>query len=770
MRHIGAAIGLFVLSLAAAFFGLSYSYHDLLEPKRPYFGEFHRIHRDGWIEIGSELQLENLASRGNRIEIEFNPWRPAGNPPAHIKAYVCGELASEFRVTDSTPQVIYLTGTCEPRVVSFEPLNPFIGPGDDLREKGAQIVSATIRSRLGPPLLDPWLTLEVASLLFVLVYLVYRTFSAAGGVWFALVAALAGFALLEDAKYLDLDRVFPVWLLSLGLVVGLALASHLRRSWFTPTAIGHLEPPNFSYIAFLVVALAAFLRFYGIQFGLPANYHPDEVPKVNAIMRMVGYGDLNPRYFLHPSLLLYSTYFTNHLLQWIGVPGSFQETAFFAGRLVSAVAGVFSVYFTFLIGRRLYGRWAGLTASLLLAVFPLHVTSSRYLKEDSLLLFCILACTLAMIKAVQDRKGAFLLLSGLFAGLALSTKYSGLLAVVIVASAPWFRSRSWLPDREYLLWTIFGLGFVPVGFVLGTPYSVLDSAKFIKDFKSEKRHMLRGHTITIDAWSQYWMYHYRRSIIPGTHLVTAFVGTVGLGIYIWRRRVEDLLILGALLLFYLPAEWVKAKPAPQPERYIYPCLPFLAVAAAEALRVLSQRGRLLALVIGVTIIALPLNRTVELASEIPVDTRDEMTAWMKANLPHGSKVYLDWKPYAPRFFEEEFEVTYIPRARILSHLNINELKRSGQDYLVLSGLFYDRYFNQPNADAAPREQVRRVFRYVPIVKEFSSEHGTYGFHNPRLTLFDLSEEAFAKLEVELAEKARGAREYTTNEKRSGFRG
>ncbi|NDC39794.1 MAG: phospholipid carrier-dependent glycosyltransferase, partial [Proteobacteria bacterium] len=165
-----------------------------------------------------------------------------------------------------------------------------------------------------------------------------------------------------------------------------------------------------------LVLFAGAVRFYGLSFGLPANFHPDEVPKVNAVMRMVDHGDLNPRYFLHPSLLLYSCYFVNTILQYVGsffgVEGTFRETAFLAGRVVSATAGTLSVGLVYLIGRRLYGSFAGFTAALLLAVFPLHVTCSRYLKEDALLVFFFLTCIALTLKAAQEKRQWLLYLAG----------------------------------------------------------------------------------------------------------------------------------------------------------------------------------------------------------------------------------------------------------------------------------------------------------------------------------------------------------------------
>ena len=209
--------------------------------------------------------------------------------------------------------------------------------------------------------------------------------------------------------------------------------------------------------------MAGALRFYGVDFGLPSSYHPDETPKINAIMRMIDNGDLNPRYFLHPSLLLYSTYALNSIIQFFGLfPGEFRDTAILAGRMVSAGAGTLSVFLVYAIAKRIYSPIVGIFSAALLASFPLHVTCSRYLKEDALLLFFILACLLAVLKAIQEDRKWLVVVAGLLAGCASATKYSGLLAVGIVGMAPWLRSRSFIPDTKYLAVTFVGISLCAV--------------------------------------------------------------------------------------------------------------------------------------------------------------------------------------------------------------------------------------------------------------------------------------------------------------------
>jgi 4-amino-4-deoxy-L-arabinose transferase-like glycosyltransferase len=648
----------------------------------------------------------------------------------------------------------------------------FIPPGERKeRVVSVQLLQAEVVSPLGVPLAPLTAIVAVIGMFAALAVLgslsVPRRWGwLRGAAGMGLVAA--GWLLITFLT-VPSERLVPLSVVCLGLLGGCALWGWMQER-STPPQPEQSARTAWCYpaLAAVVVLGGACLRLYGIQFGLPDNFHPDEVPKVNAIMRMREQNTLNPHYFLHPSLLLYSTYAMNTVLHLLGVTGEFRDTAFLAGRLVSATAGILSLVLTYQIGRRLFSPAVGVSAAALLAVTPLHVTCSRYLKEDALLTCVVLACVLTTVVAVQSGRRWMVLLAGLLAGVTAGAKYSGILMAILPASAPWLVSRSWWPDRRWVLVSLLVLLVAPLGFLLTTPFAVLDFAKFSKDFLTESHHMQNGHTNTIDAWSQLWMYHFWRSIMPGMTQVVAVAAVVGVGALLRRWRTEGLLVIGVLLLFYLPSEYVKAKPAPQPERYIMPCLPFLAIALAELLSLLSRGAtrRVAFAALTGAFAALPLVRTVELAREVPFDTRHQMRDWMRQHLPAGAKVLMDWKPYSPRFEEGEFDVEYIPRARILIELDVGDLKRSGADYLVLSSFFYDRYFKQPESEPALRQRLRDVFERVPVVRQFVSPAGAYGFHNPVLTLFSLRSEDFELLNAELMRKRQGELKETFNDVRA----
>jgi 4-amino-4-deoxy-L-arabinose transferase-like glycosyltransferase len=754
------------LSIVCASLGLgvAYTHYSSLLHR----GELFRgIARDGWITDDASGGFSQLANIGNRLELEFNTWRPPVSP-SHIEVFVCDQSAGDYLISAGTKLAISLAYDCPDKTLRFEVINPFQGSATDTRPLGAQLVNAKVTSDLGIALVDPFLVLRVGLMVALAAALLACVATGRFRAVVAIAVPILSALMLSESHKLDLTDLFWVWITSVAIGSGYLISSHIGND-STSTASPNKSLRLFRALITALIFLGAAIRFYGINFGLPHNFHPDEVPKVNAIMQMIASDTLNPRYFLHPSLLLYCTYFMNSVLHWTIYDGDFRSTAFLAGRFVSAIAGTASIYLTYAIARRFIPQTYALLAAAMLAFSPLHITSSRYLKEDALLLFFILCCVAAVVRAAKEDDWRFLCLGAVCAGLAGSTKYSGILSIGILGCAPWLRSQRFIPDARFLKLTIAASPLVPIALLCASPYIIFDHPKFLSDFNYEREHMVRGHTEAIDAWSQFWMYHLRRSISVGIGEITTLVALMGVGLILWRRKIDDLFILGLLLAFYLPAELVRSKPAPQPERYIYPCLPFIAICAANFLASLRQKiSTKLILCIACLALAGPLWRSIRLAEDVKNDTRVIAAKWIEENLPHGSKILLDWQPYGPHLPADKFDVSIITRKRLASDFSPRALKQSGADYLVLSTLFYQRYFTQPRSNTMFRDRFSAVFQQLPIIKEFTPHFDSYGFHTPTLTVFSLKPEAIASFESELAKKSAGQILLTSNEKLSYF--
>jgi len=504
---------------------------------------------------------------------------------------------------------------------------------------------------------------------------------------------------------------------------------------------------------YLALMLGAGLRLYGLDFGLPTPYHPDELQKAHFLRSMMAEKRIDPHFGLQPPLLLYLTWLISQVLHLFNVfQGQTIARLLLAGRAVNAVCGVISIYLVYCIGCRISSRFTGTVAALLLAIIPLHVTNSRYMKEDVLFVSFALACMLLVLKSVDQKKLKYLYLAGLFAGFSLGAKYTGVVSFLIVLAAPFLgRERfSFIPDWRMLKHSVLAILLEPIGFVLTAPYllsSWENISQVIEGFGSESRHAMRGHMgVAISAASQLWMFHLGNSLIPGMGILTVVAALIGLGALLYSWRPKGLFLVALVLLFYLPAEWANSKPPPQPDRYVLACTPFLALAAAELLEILRRRA---GLPVFKTLVPLgilfffPAMRSFQLAADIRNDTRKQMTDWMHDNLPAGTRILLSGgTTYLARVPQKLQGVALRKKiGRENDHI-ADRLRATNFDYILTTSLTTGRF--RTNVQGRAREvanSLREIDRDLPLVKRISAASGSYGFHNPVLSLYALKSES-----------------------------
>jgi len=525
----------------------------------------------------------------------------------------------------------------------------------------------------------------------------------------------------------------------------------------------------------VILAGAALLRFWNLDFGLPRFYHPDEQTKVLRVLwPMLRDHTLDPRYFNHPAFLLYSTGavgLTRSALTGEEISG---DLMLLSGRTVSAVMGTFTVFLVFLLGRRLAGAWCGLVAAALLAASPLHVQCSHYMKEDVAVTAWATLQLLLCVRYVQDGRRRDLFLAGAFTGMATATKYVGALSAVSLLAACLLRWRlaglreAW---RGVVRDVAICGALACVVFVAVNPYALLNAQQFRTGVNREAVHARRGHfrgRLAAGPWRDLWTYHLRRSLIPGMGLMVVGLGVAG---SVWALRRRDraaCLVVLAGAVGYLVQESSPLKPPPQPERYMVLVLPMVAVMAAyfvaqaaTACRRRAGGNRPCVVLAGVLVAAMlapPLLDSVRNVASMKPDTRDLASAWLAENCPAGSKVMLVGVPnYCPRV-PESCEALYTAWIfRDLSDGETGELRRTAfdlesrtydaldddlppivPDYMVISSFWYMRYVDPRNRHEAGRYYGELIPRHLgEPVSTFSSPHGSYGFNNPEIRIYDL---------------------------------
>src|SRR5437870_8780469 len=174
-----------------------------------------------------------------------------------------------------------------------------------------------------------------------------------------------------------------------------------------------------------VFFLALGLRLWGINFGLPALYRPDEDVTVGRAMGIF-HGILDTHFADWPHLYFYLAAAWLAPFRLIGLVQD-QASGYLWVRVLDALLGSLTVLLVFEFGRRAYGWLAGFFGASALAVAFLHVRDSHFGTLDIPLSLACVAALYVAYRTLPSRGLWPLLINGITLGVAASLKYNGAL-------------------------------------------------------------------------------------------------------------------------------------------------------------------------------------------------------------------------------------------------------------------------------------------------------------------------------------------------------
>lgn len=408
-----------------------------------------------------------------------------------------------------------------------------------------------------------------------------------------------------------------------------------------------------------VMLLAAGLRLWSLDFGLDVErVRPDEEFVSGVAQRMLETGDLNPRFFHYPSLLMY----VDAALLRLAGPSL---EARLVGRLVSVACAIGTVLLLAVLGTRLFSPGVGLAAALLLAVAYGHVRESHFGTTDVPFSFLVAASLAAATEGKLRSQVSWFRASALLAGLAASTKYPGLLsaAPALLLGA----GLSGLSLREKAREALVGLAIFAAAFAATSPFVLLDSegarqslSELFQETWGEGR--LSGSSP---------LFPLTFSLRYGAGL--PFLAVAAMGLASTVRSWQGQFLIAWFLTFYAAAALTPTHFA----RYALPTLlPLCLAAAAFIVRLPWASAWKAALLI--VVMARPFRDSV--AFDLVLgreDTRSSCAAWIAENLPRGTGILVSegyGAPTIPKGYTVR-EVTFRAGA-------VRDGERRGFRYLV----------------------------------------------------------------------------------------
>jgi hypothetical protein len=417
--------------------------------------------------------------------------------------------------------------------------------------------------------------------------------------------------------------------------------------------------------------VALVLRLYGLRYGLPAVYNPDEVAIMSRALAFAK-GDLNPHNFLYPSFYFYVLFAWEGLTAALAVAsravdsfGAFQREffidptrVFVAGRLLSALLGTATVIATGLLGARLTLHIVGPIAALLLAVAPLHVLNSHYVKHDVPVTFLIVLAYLAYDRLwnrdLPPKGGSYrnqgeagrvpipsrsfrlqaelpLLAAAAISGAAFSTHYYAIFLAIPLA---WSAARGAGPGDAVKRIAIAALVSAAVFFLL-SPFILVEPATALRDIRANRE-------IVVDRAAEDLGYlggaaRYGQMLLLDTvGWPAAILALAGIAIGARRDAARTLWLLAFPVPFLLFISGTY--PA---SRYLVPIVPFMTLFAAIAVVEVWRHRRFAT--VGTVLLAIAFVgaalESVNIGGFIrQTDTRTLALEFITARVPAGSTI------------------------------------------------------------------------------------------------------------------------------------
>jgi dolichyl-phosphate-mannose-protein mannosyltransferase len=479
------------------------------------------------------------------------------------------------------------------------------------------------------------------------------------------------------------------------------------------------------------------LRLWGIDFGLPALYRPDEDVSVGRAMGILQ-GIVDPHFADWPHLYFYLGATWLALLKLAGLISD-QASGYLGVRVLDALLGSLTVLLVLEFGRRAYGWRAGLLAAAGLAVAFLPVRDGHFGTLDIPL---TLACTAGLYIAFRTIRADGIrpaLLNGLSLGIAASVKYNGALVLVGMAAGQWLKSRA---DRVGLrplagrLAVIAGLGLLTLA--LTSPFLVLDPALTQHGLGYIFEHLGKATAPAI-GWVQLSL-----ALWYGLDSVMLLATLAGVAYAAWRREPADLILLTFLLAYFL----LLGSGRSVFFRYADPLIPPLLLLGGRFLSELvghirPVRIRSLALVGAMAVTLIP-----AVAHDIrynvliqQTDTRTLAYDFLAANVPPGDRAAMAYMagpahdqalvargehshgatdPYVAAFLDGRLETRYsiheLSRAD-LQEASLDPLRQEGVHWVVIG-------YDPPGSGCSPESPLERALLVSgPPVASFSPTIG-----------------------------------------------
>ena len=523
-----------------------------------------------------------------------------------------------------------------------------------------------------------------------------------------------------------------------------------------------LQPAPFSLreslrdpILLAALVLGLLLGLHGIHWGRVESWHPDQ-------MALRGLGELlHPGKFLKPPFHTYFNFFLSYapiklFERILSLPPELTKTTILIwSRFLTVLHFLGSVVLLYLLGRQFFGRTSARVIAVLFATSAGFIAFSHFLTADIPVMFWMLVAVFFSARAMLQPAGLYYVLAGLFTGIATATKYNGLavgISIPVAHVLSHFASdkRTMLFDQKLIV----GVISVPLGFLLGNPYALLDYRRFVSDFVyNYVTTPVYGGIVEGTSYFKFLLSSFEFFGIPAS---IVFAGAMGFSLYwlatkgpVGKEKHFLLLTYSVLIVYFL-----KFGAFPRfATRFALPVFPLVLLATGPFWSSIRAKATY---ALSIPLIAYGITCSFYVGKRFYEDPRMAAQVWVRKEV--AVKASIESSGYVPRWkkfgFKNSYRMPFVSgRVRSMgpalknspwayeqlakremddvSWFSREALDRRNPDYVAVNSRYYNRFVsgrsreNYPRVRAFFEDLLQEKYAYRIVFDERSRNYPTW---------------------------------------------
>jgi len=451
-------------------------------------------------------------------------------------------------------------------------------------------------------------------------------------------------------------------------------------------------------ILFIILLTALFFRLFGINWDGTCCMHPDERAIIMFTLPLAFPASLeeflSPASTLNPHFFSYGN-FPLYLLKSTAIFLSFFNPAFLTyehinlvGRGISVFADLLTIIFIFLIARKIWNNFIGISAAFFYSMSVFAIQASHFFTVDTLLTIFITLTLLLLLKYYKKPSIKLSIAIAVGFGLSLATKVSALplllsilitlfldiILVLIKNENKVMTIKQHIPlfIKRILLHVLLMLIFTSITFVIAQPYAIIDFSEFIK--QNQQQAQMTEDAFVFPYTLQYvgiprYIYQLQNVFLWGIGPVISLLSIFGLIKILIKikgrittERSEEIILLSFFIIYFgivgnFAVGWM---------RYMLPLYPLFCIFAGVGTYTLynwfkkniSTYANSFIFVLVLSIFIWPLS-FIHIYTK--PNTRVQATEWIHANIPPGSTLAVEhWDDLLPLSGGENYIIHSLP--------------------------------------------------------------------------------------------------------------